>query len=58
MFVMKFEEIFDDFSQRATKTMCVHMAEEADVKDREKNSNCITNTEAGLLKNHGVLCNC
>ena len=35
---MKFEEIFDDISQRTTKTICVHMAEEADVKDREKNS--------------------
>jgi hypothetical protein len=31
------------FLQRMTKTMCVHMAEEADVKYREKNLKIIIN---------------
>jgi len=35
--LMKSEEIFDDILQCRTKTMCVHMAEEADVKVREMN---------------------
>jgi len=40
---MKFKEIFDDISQWTTKTMFEHMAEEANVKDREKNLNFIIN---------------
>ena len=40
---MKFKEIFDDILQQTTKTMCGHMAEEADVKDREKNLKLIIN---------------
>ena len=40
---MKFKEIFDEISQRTTKTMCEHIAEEAYVKDREKNLKFIIN---------------
>ena len=40
---MRFKEIFDDISQQTTKTMCEHMAEEADVKYREKNLKIIIN---------------
>ena len=40
---MIFKEIFDAISQRATKTMCQHMAEEIDVKEHEKNLNGIIN---------------
>jgi hypothetical protein len=40
---MKFKELFDEISQQTTKTMCGHMAEEADVKDREKNLKIIIN---------------
>ncbi len=34
---MKFKEHFDEISRRTTKTMCGHIAEEADVKYREMN---------------------
>jgi hypothetical protein len=40
---MKFKELFDEISQRTTKTMCEHMPEEADMKDREKNLKIIIN---------------
>jgi hypothetical protein len=40
---MKFKEIFDEISQRMTKTMCGHIAEEIDVKYREKNLKVIIN---------------
>ena len=40
---MKFKEIFDEISQLTTNTMCGHIAEEADVKYREKNLKIIIN---------------
>ena len=40
---MKFKELFDGISQQTTKTMCRHIAEEADVKYREKNLKIIIN---------------
>ena len=40
---MKFKELFDEISRRTTKTMCEHIAEEADVKYREKNLKIIIN---------------
>ena len=42
---MKFKELFDEISEQTTKTMCEHMAEEADVKDRKKNLNFIIKRE-------------
>jgi len=40
---MRFKELFDEILQQTTKTMCRHMTEEVDVKDREKNLKIIVN---------------
>ena len=43
IFIMDFKELFDEIPQRTAKTMCEHMSEKANVKDREKNLKIIIN---------------